>query len=126
MGDEDRPIQVWAILIYSALVTLAWLYFAMSLSEGEMSAIGYMGGLVTVGLYLAAAITLFLMRKMAFYFFLGAIFLEFVLLLSGAGSRVEVLMVGGDSAIVLEMVNLLISAFLCGYVIMLNKENRLY
>lgn len=126
MDNEDRPVQVWAILIYSSLVSLAWLYFALSLGEGDMSPIGYMGGLVTVGLYMAAAITLFLMRKMAFYFFLGAIGLEIVLLLSGAGSRAEVLMVGGDSALVLEMVNFLISAFLCGYVIMLNKTNQLY
>lgn len=125
MREQGRPILVWVILVFCVLVSAVWLYSAWNLAPDVMLPFDYLTGSVTVLLYLAAAVTLFLMRGMARYFFVGAVCLEFVLLMWGGGSRVEVLVLGGDSETIIEMVNIAISVVLCVYAFLLSQSGRL-
>ena len=90
-----------------------------------MTPFDYMAGIAIMLLYSIAAITLFLMRKMALYFFLGAVCLELALLLLGFGSHTEVMMVGGDYETMVEMLNIAISVVFCGYAFLLTQTGRL-
>lgn len=125
MTLQGRPVLVWLVLVYFMLASGAWVLSVASLDPGIMTPTDYTVGIFLLLLYLVAAVALFLMRKLAFYFFVGAVCMEVLLLVSGGGSRTEVMTVGGDLEIIVQMISIAISVALCVYAFLLSSSGRL-
>lgn len=135
MVEQGRPILVWLIFIFVMFGTAVWLFSIAVLSTGtipldadtqaavdEISMADYLTGFVQMAIYLTAAIALFMMRKLALYFFISALCVDFGVLVWNV---LGVTQADRDMVMIFGVISLGITSAVCLYIVKLTMSERL-
>lgn len=140
MVQEGRPFLVWVLPILIFLSTSVWVYYVLFGSLGTISVdtetevalfevrmLNYLLRFLQALIYLAAAVALFMMRKLAFHFFFAAVCIEVGIMVWSIMDETRVLLSvsGGDLRLLSGLKTVIVSMTPCMYAANLMALKRL-
>jgi len=140
MAQQGRPILVWIIFLLTMFMTAAWGFSTLvtltvdvpmgaetRAAFDDITVADYVLGFFQTLFYLVAGIALFMMRRVALYFYVAAVCLDFGVLVWTFmdASRKARLTADSDLALIGGVVGLGVAFAICLYALKLTLSERL-